>query len=69
VETTRYEAGAGLVLLGHGKHAYKSSEPSNSGFHIPLDSGSITSININNKKDIILVTNNSDALIVLQKNK
>jgi hypothetical protein len=69
VETVRYDAGYGLLLLGDGKNNYKPSEPSNSGVHIPLDSRSITSININKEKDIILVTNNSDALILLQKNK
>jgi hypothetical protein len=69
VETVRYDAGYGLLLLGDGKHNYKPSEPSNSGIHIPLDSRSITSININNEKEIILVTNNSGALILLQKNK
>jgi hypothetical protein len=69
VETVRYDAGYGLLLLGDGKNNYKPSEPSKSGVHIPLDSRSITSININNEKDIILVTNNSDALILLQKNK
>ena len=69
VETVRYDAGYGLLLLGDGKNNYKASEPSNSGVHIPLDSRSITSININKEKDIILVTNNSDALILLQKTK
>jgi hypothetical protein len=69
VETVRYDAGYGLLLLGDGKNNYKPIEASNSGVHIPLDSRSITSININNEKDVILVTNNSDALILLQKNK
>ena len=69
VETVRYDAGYGLLLLGDGKNNFKSSEPSNSGVHIPLDSRSITSININNEKDILLVTNNNNALILLQKNK
>jgi hypothetical protein len=69
VETVRYDAGYGLLLLGDGKNNYKPSEPLSSGVHIPLDSRSITSININNEKDIILVTNNSDVLILLQKNK
>jgi hypothetical protein len=69
LETVRYEAGYDLLLLGDGKHTYKPSEPLNSGVHIPLDSRSITSININNEKEIILVTNNSGALILLQKNK
>jgi hypothetical protein len=69
LETVRYEAGYDLLLLGDDKHTYKPSEPLNSGVHIPLDSRSITSININNEKEIILVTNNSGALILLQKNK
>ncbi|MFQ3180530.1 MAG: hypothetical protein ACI9Z4_000111 [Polaribacter sp.] len=69
LETVRYDAGYDLLLLGDGKHTYKPSEASNSRVHIPLDSRSITSININNEKEIILVTNNSGALILLQKNK
>jgi hypothetical protein len=69
VETVRYDASYGLLLLGDGKNNYKTSEASNSGVHIPLDSRSIIPININNEKDIILVTNNNDALILLQKNK
>ncbi len=68
VETVRYDAGYGLLLLGDGKNNYKPSEPSNSGVHIPLDSRSIRPLNINNEKDIILVINNNDALILLKKN-
>ena len=68
VETGRYDAGYGLLLLGDGKHTYKPSEPSNSGVHIPLDSRSIRPLNINNEKDIIVITNNNDALILFQKN-
>ena len=68
VETVRYDAGYGLLLLGDGKNNYKPSEPSNSGVHIPLDSRSIRPLNINNEKDIIVITNNNDALILFQKN-
>jgi hypothetical protein len=69
VETVRYDAGYRLLLLGDGKHTYKPFEPSNSGVHIPFYSRSIRPLDINNEKEIILVTNNSSALILLQKNK
>jgi hypothetical protein len=69
IETTRYDAGSGLLLLGDGKNNFIATAPNHSGVHIPLDSRSITSININNERDILLVTNNNNALILLQKNK
>jgi hypothetical protein len=69
VETVRYDAGHGLLLLGDGNNNFNSSRASNSGVHIPSDSRSISSININNERDIILVTNNSDALTLLKINK
>jgi len=69
VETVRYDAGHGLLLLGDGENNFKSSKASYSGVHIPFDSRSITSINLNNEKDIILVTNNNGALTLLKKNR
>jgi hypothetical protein len=68
VETVRYDARYGLLLLGDGKNNFKSSDSSYSGVHIPLDSRSIRPLNINNEKDIIVITNNNDALILFQKN-
>ncbi len=69
VETVRYDAGHGLLLLGDGNNNFKSSQPSHSGVHIPFDSRSISSLNINNELDIILVTNNNDAVTLLKINK
>jgi hypothetical protein len=68
VETVRYDARYGLLLLGDGKNNFKSCDSSYSGVHIPLDSRSIRPLNINNEKDIIVITNNNDALILFQKN-
>jgi len=67
VETVRYDAGNGLLLLGDGDNNFKSSKPLASGVHIPFDSRSIESIKIKNK-EVLLVTNNNDSLKLLQRN-
>jgi len=68
VETVRYDAGNGLLLLGDGDNNFKSSKPSSSGVHVPFDSRSIESIKIKNK-EVLLITNNNDSLKLLQRNK
>jgi len=40
VETVRYDAGHGLLLLGDGNNNFNSSRASNSGVDIPSDSRS-----------------------------
>jgi hypothetical protein len=67
IETTRYDAGFGSLLLGDGKNNFKFSPPTSSGLHIPKDSRSIHQIKIN-KKNALLITNNNDSLVVLKKN-
>ena len=67
VETVRYDAGYGALLLGDGKNNFKYVSPIKSGFYTPFDSRSIQQININEKKSFI-ITNNNDALQVFEKN-
>ena len=68
VETTRYDAGYGALLLGDGNNNFKFTPPNISGFHIPLDSRSLHPIHINKKKGII-ITNNNDSLVIYNRNK
>lgn len=61
VETTRYDAGYGAVLLGTSNGNYLVQSPKQSGFYIPFDSRHISQITINGQKTI-LVTNNNEKL-------
>jgi len=45
VETTRYDAGFGNVLLGDGKLNFTAVPPSKTGFFVPKDSRDITMLN------------------------
>ncbi|AUC81764.1 VCBS repeat-containing protein [Lacinutrix sp. Bg11-31] len=67
VETIRYDAGYGSLLLGDGNNNFKALPPTNSGFHIPLDSRSIKAIQIKEEKAIV-VTNNNDGLSIYKYN-
>lgn len=66
VETVRYDAGYGGLLLGDGKSNFQFVLPNKSGIHIPKDSRNIKSVKSGNKKRFI-VSNNSDSLTVLEK--
>ncbi len=59
VETTRYDAGIGSVLLGDGKNTFEKLSPLESGFCVPMDSRSISLIP---NKNLIIVTNNNAPL-------
>ena len=61
VETTRYDAGFGAVLLGDGKNNFLSMPPFQSGFYTPHDSRDIKIIKQSNK-NLFMVTNNSAPL-------
>ena len=63
IETTRYDAGYGLVLLGDGNNNYKTLSAVASGFYTPLDTRSIQLLEINKQKTY-LITNNNDAISV-----
>nr|WP_321234191.1 VCBS repeat-containing protein [uncultured Psychroserpens sp.] len=58
VETTRYDAGFGTVLLGNGHNEFKYVSPNESGFYVPYDSRDIKRIN-NSNTPLIIVTNNN----------
>jgi len=58
VETTRYDAGYGAVLLGTSNGNYLVQSPKQSGFYIPFDSRHISQITINGQKTILVANNN-----------
>ncbi len=60
VETTRYDAGFGAILLGDGKNNFKFIPPQQSGFYTPHDSRDIKKIKLNNKGLFIVTNNNSN---------
>ncbi len=62
IETTRYDAGIGAVLLGNGKNNFHFMSPSQSGFYVPLDSRDINYIEQeDNSQNTIIVTNNNSS--------
>jgi len=68
VETKRYDAGLGTLLLGDGENNFRFVPPNHSGFYVPSDSRHITHINQKND-NLIIVTNNNDSISVFQHNK
>jgi len=60
VETTRYDAGIGTVLLGDGKNNFEPVSTLESGFYVPYDSRDIQLINTKSG-NLILITNNNDS--------
>ena len=61
VETTRYDASIGAVLLGDGKNNFHFISPSQSGFYVPDDSRDINYIEQENNQNTIIVTNNNSS--------
>jgi len=59
VETTRYDAGFGVVLLGNGQNNFHFMPPEESGFYTPTDSRDIKVIQSNNIKHILVTNNNA----------
>ena len=68
VETTRYDAGYGSLLLGDGNNNFKFSPPVSSGIYIQKDSRYISPIKTANKDIIYLITNNNNSLSLFKKN-
>ena len=58
VETTRYDAGIGCVLLGDGKNNFQVITPLKSGLYDPFDSRNISLIKEKNQ-NLLLITNNN----------
>jgi hypothetical protein len=65
VETTRYDAGFGTVLLGNSNNNFDYISPIKSGFYIPQDSRDIRTIQQKNY-NLIIVTNNDFSLSVFK---
>lgn len=65
VETTRYDAGFGTVLLGDGKTNFSPLSPVESDFYVPYDSRSMKQMSIKNNS-LILVTNNNNELSIFK---
>ena len=65
VETVRYDAGIGLLMLGNGTGNLKPVSPLKSGINIPYDSRDAQIIQTQNNKNLLLVTNNNDKPIIL----
>ena len=63
VETTRYDAGIGAVLLGDGENNFKSISVVESGFYVPSDSRQINTLKTKNKNIFIVTNNNSNPLL------
>lgn len=59
VETTRYDAGYGNVLLGTVEGKYKAIPAKQSGFYVPFDSRSISEVTVNGTKKLIIANNNA----------
>ncbi len=68
VETTRYDAGIGAVLLGDGNNNFKYLDALQSGFYVPFDSRDVKYLSSGNKS-IILVANNNHPLSTFRLEK
>ncbi len=68
VETVRYDAGVGGVLLGDGKNGFEYVSPLDSGFYVPLDSREIKLLNGAMGRHLYLVLNNNDTPLLFEKN-
>ncbi|PWH83926.1 hypothetical protein DIS18_05070 [Algibacter marinivivus] len=66
IETTRYDAGNGTVLLGDGNNNFKFLPPTESGFFTPQDSRDLNIIK-QKSNDIVIVTNNDDTITSFKK--
>ena len=67
VETTRYDAGFGTVLLGDGKNNFNFVSPNKSGFYVPFDSRDVKQLHLKNKVLILVTNNNADLSVFSMK--
>jgi len=68
VETGRHDAGTGILLLGASTGNFTSIPLKETGFFANGDAKSIISVDLRNKKQIILIGNNSSAMQSFIKN-
>ncbi|AUC79347.1 RNA-binding protein [Nonlabens sp. MB-3u-79] len=59
VETVRYDAGYGTVLLGNGKNDFSFTPPEKSGFYVPSDSRDLKQLSIKGNNTFVVTNNNS----------
>ncbi|MFK8045431.1 MAG: VCBS repeat-containing protein [Crocinitomicaceae bacterium] len=67
VETVRYDAGRGNLLLGNGDGSFKAPQPFQSGWFSNTDDKDMASININGKRVFIICGNNSQIKLISVK--
>ena len=68
IETTRNDAGNGILLIGNGEGQFDSKLRKETGFYAPSDAKKIIPLSINNQKGV-LVGNNNDLLQYFKTNK
>lgn len=68
VETVRYDAGIGLLLLGKGNGEFKSVSSLKSGINVPYDSRDVQIINNKSGEKLVIITNNDAKISVLKSN-
>ena len=66
VETPRYDAGNGLVLLGNGKGDFEPMLNLHSGFFTKSDAKDMEFITINGRHGIIVTNNNGELQLFLK---
>jgi len=62
VETVRYDAGIGAVMIGDGKGGFTPLSPIESGFYTPYDARDLAMLKGKNGESIILVGNNNEKI-------
>jgi hypothetical protein len=67
VETTRYDAGIGGILLGDGKNNFRYLEPTKSGFNVPYDSRDLKTFKSAGKNHILVANNNESVSVYSTK--
>ena len=68
VETVRYDAGIGGVMLGDGKGGFEFLNESSSGFYNPGDARSLLSVPYQKAQTLWLVGNNNQLVKVFTSN-
>ncbi|NNE32093.1 MAG: VCBS repeat-containing protein [Winogradskyella sp.] len=68
VETTRYDAGHGALIMNDGNSNFRAIAPIESGFYIPYDSRDIEIIEQKNRS-LLLITNNNDNPSIFEFNR
>ncbi|MGK0255337.1 MAG: hypothetical protein ACI9OE_002866, partial [Mariniflexile sp.] len=66
VETVRYDAGIGAVLLGDGKNNFNFMSALESGFYVPTDSRDLKRLE-QEKKSLFVISNNNGPLSIFSK--